>query len=149
MLRPAYETPAQRAQEKKFIEKLSDKWNVSAFKLPLHYSLDYLLIRTSSRKAMAWVELKARKNEMGAYPDYMISFYKILSAKQLSMASGLPSFLAVQWRDCAAALRMDDLEDFLLTTGGRKDRNDNSDIEPVALISLQHFTHKLWEGNYK
>jgi hypothetical protein len=145
-MRPKYETPEHRDKEQIFISRLTDKWNVNPLKLPLHYSLDYLLLQKTSNAAKAWVELKIRTNKMDVYPAYMISFYKILSAKQLSEASVLPAFLAVQWKDKAAALRIDKLENFSLTKGGRRDRNDTSDLEPVAMIPIINFDIELWEG---
>jgi hypothetical protein len=76
----------------------------------------------------------------------MISLGKIMAARRLSEASQLPSFLLVQWTDpklwnydVCGYVRLDSLLDFKIAVGGRTDRGDPQDIEPVALIPIGEF----------
>jgi hypothetical protein len=69
----------------------------------------------------------------------MIALTKIMAARRLSEASQLRSFLLVQWSDYCGYVRLDSLLDFRVAVGGRTDRGDPDDIEPVALIPIMDF----------
>ena len=103
----------------------------------MKYELDYLLLREG--KGVAWLEIKSRTNTRLAYPTYMISLGKIMAARRLSEASQLPSFLLIQWSDACGYIRIDSLLDFRTAVGGRTDRGDEQDIEPVAMIPVGEF----------
>ena len=102
------------------MSKLRDK---SAF--------DYAAIRNDD--VMAFIEMKTRKNEMNKYPTYMISFTKVFKAKQLNQV-----LLIVKWADAVGFTSLHDCKPSI-KIGGRKDRKDPADIEPVALIPIKDF----------
>ena len=137
ILRPRYETEEDRSGETAVLASLCRRWGCSAKKLSDRYELDYLLLK--ERQGKAWLEIKIRTNEYDAYPTYMISFGKVLAARRLSQGSELPSFLLVQWTDCKGYTRLDDLKRFHVSIGGRTDREDFQDIEPVVYIPTQDF----------
>ena len=136
-MRPRYERSWDLAAESIVLGEICRKWGCTSQKLPVRYKLDYLLLREG--KGVAWLELKARTNARLAYPTYMISMGKVISAKELTGASGLPSFLLVQWKDELGYARLDSLSNFSVSVGGRVDRGDDDDIEPVALIPVDDF----------
>lgn len=137
ILRPKYETEEDRSGETAVLASLCRRWGCSAKKLSDRYELDYLLLK--KRRGKAWLEIKIRMNAHDAYRDYMISFGKVLAARRLSQGSELPSFLLVKWTDCEGYTRLDDLKRFHVSIGGRTDREDFQDIEPVAYIPTQDF----------
>ena len=63
-----------------------------------------------------------------------------MAARALSETSKLPSFLVVRWSDNCGYIRIDTLLDFEISMGGRTDRGDKQDIEPVMLIPIHNFT---------
>jgi hypothetical protein len=136
-MRLIYEKPEDIAAERAALDKACEVWKCTAEKLPIKYELDYLLLREGT--GVAWLEIKSRTNSRTAYPTYMISLGKIMAARRLSEASQFPSFLLVKWSDYCGYVRLDSLLDFRTAVGGRTDRGDEQDIEPVALIDLGEF----------
>ena len=141
-MRLKYEKPEDIVAERTALDRACEIWKCTAEKLPIRYELDYLLLREG--RGVAWLEIKSRTNARTAYPTYMISFGKIMAARRLSEASQLPSFLLVQWSDYCGYVRLDSLLDFRTGVGGRTDRGDEQDIEPVALIPIVDFA-RLWD----
>jgi|TARA_R100000963_G_C4629283_1_gene94769 hypothetical protein len=136
-MRLIYEKPEDIVAERTALDKACEVWKCVAEKLPMKYELDYLLLREG--KGVAWLEIKSRTNTRLAYPTYMISLGKIMAARRLSEASQLPSFLLIQWSDACGYIRIDSLLDFRTAVGGRTDRGDEQDIEPVAMIPVGEF----------
>ena len=136
-MRLIYEKPEDIVAERTALDKACEVWKCVAEKLPMKYELDYLLLREG--KGVAWLEIKSRTNTRLAYPTYMISLGKIMAARRLSEASQLQSFLLIQWSDACGYIRIDSLLDFRTAVGGRTDRGDEQDIEPVAMIPVGEF----------
>ena len=134
-MRPKYETKEDRNREEVVLSSACRSWGCAAHKLPDRYEFDYLLMRKKVGKA--WLEIKVRTNERDDYPDYMVSFAKLMAARRLSGASGLPSFLLVQWVRSKGLIRLDTIKKFTLSMGGRSDRGDAQDLEPVIFIPMQ------------
>ena len=138
IVRPRYETKENLAQETEVLELLCRQWTCVAKKLPDRYELDYLLMR--GEKAKAWLEIKVRTNNHRNYSTYMISLGKVLAARKMTEGTSLPSFLAVQWQDRMGYIRLDRLEETEIVMGGRTDRGDAQDVEPVVLFPVQDFS---------
>ena len=136
-MRPLYESSQDIVSESKVLILIEKAWRCRGVKLPLKAQLDYLLLRHD--RGVAWAEIKVRTNPRGRYPTYMISLSKVMAARELAGASNLPSVLIVQWTDSLGYIRMDTLENFHIAIGGRTDRNDTQDIEPVVLIPIDDF----------
>ena len=136
-MRLIYERPENIVAERAALKRACEVWRCSAEKLPMKYELDYLLLREG--RGVAWLEIKSRTNVRSAYPTYMISLGKVMAARRLSEATQFPSFLLVQWANVCGYVRLDSLLDFRTAVGGRTDRGDEQDIEPVALIPVGEF----------
>lgn len=107
--------------------------------MPDRYGLDFCLTRDGVVTAFA--EMKVRSNPRDRYPTYMIALSKVMSANSLNAATGLPCFLLVRWTDCWGYVRVDGrIEHGSLGVGGRSDRGDPQDMEPVFLIPMSRFT---------
>ncbi len=142
-MRPIYENSASKEKEQAFAEKLCSVWNFCCKKLPISYHLDYALFRKGSLCVSAWLELKCRTNDSNKYDTYIISLNKVLVARRIFEVTGLPTVLAVRFQDCDKYTRLSDLSPKMLgkriAMGGRKDRNDWQDVEPVCHIPMAEF----------
>ena len=137
-MRPTYENEKSLQTEVQFAKAIEAFTRSELVKLPKSYGLDYCGVR--NKTVVSFIEMKCRTNTVEAFEDYMISLSKILKAKDLHELTGLPCILFVRWRDAFGWADM--RETFTLSVGGRKDRNDWQDTEPVCLIPIDRF--KVW-----
>ncbi len=138
MTRPTYERPADLEAEREMIAAVFP--SVVAHKLPVSYRIDYLLevYKTSAGIRRAWCECKARNVPFGTYADYMLSLGKFAAGCELARNTGYPLLLIVRWTDCITRHTLDTSTPaaYPIEMGGRKDRDDDQDIEPVVMIPL-------------
>ena len=73
------------------------------------------------------------------YNTYLLSSAKVMSAHTLTRATGLPCFLVVQWTDCLGWIDLETTEPLYVGWGGRIDRNDSQDMEPVMHYDILEF----------
>tara|TARA_Y100000310_G_C20172212_1_gene574200 strand:- start:140 stop:574 length:435 start_codon:yes stop_codon:yes gene_type:complete len=135
--RPLYETEADLEEERFFTDTLCSLWDCDARKLPLRYKMDYALQRGGIIRA--FLEVKVRNYTKDYFETYMLSMEKVLAARQFSEFAGVPSILAVKWKDASGFIVLNTLEDFELGFGGRVDRDDSQDMEPVIFIPIKNF----------
>jgi len=77
---------------------------------------------------------------MHKYDTYMLSLYKAMQARALTMTTGLPCFLAVQWSDKAGIAELPPSHnDMHVQMGGTTRRDDPQDIEPMVHFSIANF----------
>ncbi|MDR9428809.1 MAG: hypothetical protein RI553_11970 [Salibaculum sp.] len=136
VVRPTYETESDLRNERDVVEVFNKLWGTQAYKLPRAYSLDYLLTRGSD--AVAFVEIKCRQVPSGKYDTLMISMAKILKGRAITRETGIPSVLVVKWNDKTGYVHMPEI-DMDIRVGGRRDRGDAQDIEPVCMIPINSF----------
>lgn len=138
MSRPLYESQQDRDNEQRLADAIERQHNCVLHKMPTKLSLDYLATRDGA--AVAFFEMRNRRNKMHAYPTYMLSLYKVMMASNLSQTTGLPCFLAVQWADKAGMCRLPLEHDKMETQiGGSVRRGDPQDIEPVVHFGMDNF----------
>ena len=160
-MRPTYENKQSLDAERKTVETLSKMWKVQFIKMPISYHLDYAMIHKINvyqygealkDSIVGFAEVKVRTNPITQYDTYMIALSKVLKARQLSEATKKPSILIVNWRtinkdptknDCIGWTNFK--REFKLGFGGRKDRNDWQDQEPVALYPISMFKAEVNE----
>ena len=134
--RPIYERPMDLANERSLAQIASANWRCSMSKLKAKSSFDYAALR--DQKVAAFVEMKVRTNPANKYSSYMISITKIIKAQQVFQALDIPVFLLVKWTDSIGFTALHKVN-ATVQIGGRKDRKDPQDIEPVALIPIDQF----------
>lgn len=134
MVRPKYETDEDLKREWVAIDAFCDHTNSTPIKLPIGARADYMLYR--KREAKAIVEVKCRKNPISAYPTYMLSKSKYDALCDYSKM-GFYSALLVHWDDAIGYVPMPIEHE--IGSGGRWDRNDPKDVEPVVLIDIAKF----------
>ena len=136
-MRPIYESETDLRNERQIIDGLNEAWRTQSSKLPRSYGLDYALTRGG--RVTAFVEIKCRTIPSWTYDTYMISLAKVLKAKSLGNNVEVPALLVVRWNDMVGYV---DLRPVALDVqmGGRTDRGDAQDIEPVCMIPIKDFT---------
>lgn len=137
MSRPRYENSKSLAAEQSFAYLIQEAWKCTLAKLPLQYSIDYGVYRDD--KFLGFAELKNRTVNKHTYPTYMISLSKFLKAKELNRSTGKGTSLCVSWKDECGYVRLDSILDYTISQGGRTDRGDWQDIEPVLYIDINSF----------
>jgi len=136
-VRPLYETEEDIGREQSFVEDLCTAWQCEAKKLPIHYKLDFALMRNGIVKA--FLEMKVRNYAKGDFATYMVSMAKVLAAREYSAFANVPSLLAVRWNDVSGFIALNNMKDFEIGFGGRGDRGDSQDMEPVVFIPINNF----------
>lgn len=136
LARPLYEKGDDLLKERQVIDFFSQKFKCTFAKLPVRYGLDYSLIRGGEVRAFA--EIKCRTNDVSRYDTYMMSLGKKMSAEALRSVTGLDCFLIVKWTDAVGYIKMN--TDSKVLIGGRVDRNDWQDTEPVVHYPIDSFT---------
>ena len=138
MTRPIYETQTDRNNERRLAAKIEKHYGCILQKMPMKLSLDFMAIRDG--KAVAFIEARQRKIAMNTYPTYMLSLYKAMQARSLTMTTGLPCFLAVQWTDKAGIAKLPPAhEEMHVEMGGTTRRDDPQDIEPMVHFDIANF----------
>lgn len=137
-MRPTYETAQDQANEQAVVGLLCAKWRCTANKTPSYYPVDWSLAQGKEVKSL--VEIKFRK---ASYPTYIISLHKFTEMLMSAFASQLPHLLVVSWpEDGRRVVRYAKVEPSLLERvihGGRKDRGDSQDMEPMVEIPMDKF----------
>ena len=134
--RKIYEREEDRRNEWDFAVGLCGIWNVRLKKLPIKYGLDFALMRGDELRG--FLEIKCRGNASTKYSNYLLSLHKMGQAKRLHELTGKPSILAVQFYECNLCAYLHEVR-FTVGFGGRDDRKDWQDNEPVAMISMGDF----------
>lgn len=137
MTRPFYESDSDRKKELAVISKIGGLARKTPIKLPIRYAIDFAMF--DGKQITSWVEVKCRKNSQAAYPTLMISAAKLIEGLNLARHSGKPFYLVVEWTDRIGFLEIKALTDFAIGYGGRVDRADAQDMEPVVFIPTDQF----------
>ena len=136
-MRPTYETDADLANEVEIKEILSDQWKVAFHKMPRSYNIDWLLVDADGM-AKAFVELKCRSNPSTQYPTLMLSLHKWMHGKELAREINGVFLVVVRWTDGLFYCIPQECE-VTFGVGGRTDRGDDQDVEPVVHIPVSCF----------
>jgi hypothetical protein len=135
-LRPIYETPEDLVRESLIGRRLTEMWGVSLHKLPRAYHVDWLIEKDGDVRGFA--ELKCRSNPRSKYDTFMLSLHKWMHGKQLAAEIAGKFMIIVQWED-GLFYHQQGWCEVKYGVGGRKDRQDAQDIEPVIYIPTYAF----------
>ena len=140
MSRPMYETETDLENERRAKQFLEETWKCTLNKLPFKYQLDWMAMRED--KPMAFVEYKFRENlSIHKYPRYMISLDKWIKAKQLCKEVEIPFIMVITFTEGTyyGVFAHNDLHKVTYGFGGRYDRGDAQDVEPMIFLPLDIF----------
>lgn len=135
MNRPIYENGEDRRKERKVADALEKTWNCGAIQLGFGYAADLLLFYKN--KAVCWGEVKCRNVDFGVYPTLYLSFQKMCNLQNIHTVSGLPVLVIANYNDGIYWHKLK--PPYQIEIGGRRDRGDPNDIEPLAVIPMESF----------
>lgn len=137
--RPIYETQADRVRQAVAIRTLAKATKSEAVPTESLARWDYEMRRNGVVAAI--VEVKCRNCRMSHHQTYMIGLAKALRLRQAALELKVAGVLLVAWQDGTGWLRVDvgNHEDWQTGMGGRTDRNDPMDTEPVAHFPMAWF----------
>jgi hypothetical protein len=140
MNRPAYETESDRSRELAVALHVAEPRLMTPHRTPRYYPCDWLFQpqADSSGNREHWLaEIKVRD---ATYSSYMLSLHKAAQLLTMGVAGGFMPVLIVAWLD-RGEVGLCELRTGILRPGygGRKDRGDKQDMEPVVLVARKHF----------
>ena len=135
MTRVKYETLENLTEEKNILGYISQKWDVSCSKMPISYKLDYAMYRND--ELVGFAEVKSRTHAFRTFDTYIISLSKVMTARRLASVTTTKSLLIVNWNNVIGWI--DFFSDFSVRQGGRSDRNDWQDQEPMCHFDINDF----------
>lgn len=144
MSRPIYERGKDRDNERRVADWLARRQpgSLRPVQMPKRYPVDFALIDDRG-EFNCWLEIKCRTNAIDAYPSYMVSLEKVRGMFDLARFTAIPTRLVVRWEDCLGYLNFPC--PYEIRMGGRKDRGDWQDVEPMAHFDVRSFD-VLWRG---
>ena len=135
-MRPTYETNKDIEYESHVAGVFANKHRLDWVRNPPKYPIDISFRRGPD--IVLFAEIKCRKVKKDVYETYMISASKVMAAKALTDATGVPCILIVKWKDNAGWINLSKDPDSV-GFGGRVDRNDSQDMEPVVYYNIIRF----------
>lgn len=129
MSRPVYESDRDLSEEAKAIEILCRRGGLVASKLPMRYEVDYLILQRGGM--YGWAEVKVRPG-VERHHTFMLSCAKVMAGRRLAEVFGGRFIVAVRRTDDLMVLDALSHRPAFVAMGGRTDRGDDQDIEPVA-----------------
>ena len=138
MSRPIYETDHNRKKESDAALLIEQRLNLTVVQNKRLYPADYSLTKSNGTiKAIG--EIKVRNNPRFKYDTFFISADKVCKCKAFAREFGIPFFLFVWWDDGLYGIDLSNKEPMKIAIGGRRDRGDNQDIEPMAHYDPRDF----------
>lgn len=135
--RPIYQTTRDISNENKIKAIIEPKWQCELKKLPFAYHVDWMAMRGNS--PLAFIEIKWRENlPINKYPEYMLSLNKWMRGKEYTNETKIPFILIVHFTEGTYYVKQDSLE-VRYGFGGRYDRGDSQDVEPMVFIPIGAF----------
>lgn len=136
MARPMYESQQDLSKENVVAAQLGALWGCELYKMPIRYHIDWAVTKNGEIKAFA--ELKIRNNPINQYETFIISLAKWITGNELSKAAGVPFVIVVKWTD-GIYWHKAGTAPVNTKMGGRFDRGDSQDFEPMIHIHIADF----------
>lgn len=139
--RPIYEKQINIDHEKLFCERVKDISLFEARQIRKRlYPCDIVLL--DKKIVKAFIEFKSRRGALGYEGGVMLSLSKISTLVIFGTLTGLPILFIIDNGERnyhVAVLRFSENNPYKTVIGGRTDRNDAGDTEPVVLIPRSDF----------
>jgi hypothetical protein len=138
VVRPIYESSTDISNEERLAEHLVLRWKLDGWKRnPPMYPIDISFIKDGVITGFA--EIKCRTVPKDRYETYMISVSKVMAANSLSRVTRLSCLLVVKWTDSLGWIDLIKAQPEFVAWGGRSDRQDSQDMEPVIHFDIGNF----------
>lgn len=137
LMRRVYETKKDRMGERELAETIAASWRLTAKPNPKMYPIDYTFLE--GKEVRGFAEIKIRTHPFGRFPTYILSAHKVADAMNLAMSTGKTVVLIVKW-SCGSVGILDlSQKPDSVGWGGRVDRADSQDMEPVCHYAVERF----------
>jgi hypothetical protein len=153
--RPLYETEHDLKLEQAIANRIEQGFAWKLRKLSRKYYLDFMAFSKTARwnewKAVATIEVKRRNHPIHRYATVILSLAKYLKGVEYHDKLGLDFYFIVQFDNGCFKYKYHngDGSRLQITMGGRTDRNDPADIEPVIHIPVDTMTPLLEREDYE
>lgn len=136
-----YETEADLQREAAIIERFLKRFpGATAEKLERHFHHDFA-IKTRAGKTVLYVEVKQRFCSVKRHKTYWLGESRLQRMHRVARRDGVGTILLVQWEDALGYVDpVEALDNATIKIGGRRDRNDERDIERMAEFGFDLFT---------
>jgi hypothetical protein len=146
-MRTLYETPQDKERERAAVAAFAARYGLDTVELPPRYPVDFAVVRGGDGgldEVTAFGEVKIRSNPADRYPTAILGASKWAEAVTLAERTGCKLILLYGW-DMGQDLRWVELTQLTnpprIAPGGRTDRDDDQDEEPVVHIPVELFRH--------
>jgi hypothetical protein len=144
--RQKYESNADLDRQKEVEQFLASALSVNVVRMPdVSYGLDcYGVSKTPDEDgfhSIKWyAEIKCRDHTEATFKTLFISALKFERGYGLSMSTGVPFYIVVRFANGKIFCHTYSHEkEYRVTLGGRTDRGDAADMEPVVHIPISEF----------
>lgn len=134
-----YETAQDLKRESDVIVAYAEMLGYEYQKLPIAYKADYALLEDGEVKAL--VEIKCRNVNHDTYDTIILSLLKWHDINAMSQRINIPAVFVIRYNDGVFSIPMRETPD-AITIGGRVDRGDSRDIEPVIHYNVDRLRRK-------
>lgn len=136
--RPVYETAASIDREQLFCRNVTEISNLIVRRINKKmFPCD--IVFCEGKKVLAFVEFKRRIGVLGYNSGVMLSLHKATQLAQFGMLTGKPTLFAIEHADNSYYVATLNFCGYAVEYGGRTDRGDAGDMEPVILIPIIDF----------
>lgn len=137
--RPIYETALDRKRANFLAKQMlrKAKWPMpvgNMRRLPAMYGCDFSIEHAD--KVIGLLEVKARGFTSDAHKTIIMGLNKLVALRALALHTGLPVFVLIGFDDGYCAWFNIDSQMEYVEYGGRIDRGDANDFEPVAHFAI-------------
>lgn len=144
-MREFYENNIDRKNEKEIAWKIGVQTGLQFYKNKPDIRIDFSFC-DSCNNVKFFAEMKRRNHNFGFYSTLNISATKLNSALSWKKALNIPIYLFIEYNDGIKWIELLDHDGIIIW--GRKDRNDNQDIEPSIKLNIDRFKDLIY-FNYK
>ena len=135
--RPTYERGQDTDAEKKFAALCEQNSTLKVAKLKSFFPCDLAL--THEKRIVGFIEFKRRFGAF-AYPGgIFLSADKLSKIRAIASVTGVMPYFAVETAEAQYYMAALCKSEYPTVIGGRTDRNDAQDLEPVCLIEKRDF----------
>ena len=138
--RPLYENADSLKDEARIIAYACERWGYESKKMPKAYRADYAIFKDGLLHGIA--EVKRRRYDRFAFETFFISAGKFQACLEMGYMYNVAFLIFVQWNDVLAYWLWKPPNMYMqyqVRWGGRKDRNDAQDQEPMVHIPVKEF----------
>jgi hypothetical protein len=135
-MRPIYETSEDRVEEARVMRDVQLVGRIGIRRIRKMFPVDYAILR--GPHVVAWAEIKARDyslEELNYMGGLFLSAYKLGTIKAIELATGIKGVYIAGLTDGIYVARLPEPNPRLpVGFGGRIDRDDPADVEPVCFV---------------